>query len=177
MRRGCGYHTQRQNPPGKSAVESPRPGFCSKRQKTSKPATKPNKTPQTRTAAGKITKLVATITSAPALRVLSLPQHQHQHQHPHLYFPSNCVPSSSRLGSPRPADTSITFQRPPRSCHSSGITPENGRIQRAGQVLSLCCFLRLLLKCRHREQTRNWTPLTERAAGAATGGAPQQCSL
>ena len=89
------------DPPGKSAVESPQPGFCSKRQKTSKPATAPNKTTQIRTAAGKITKLVATIyiraytqspltssasASASASSSLAIPSsssHLHHHHHHH----------------------------------------------------------------------------------------------
>ena len=62
-----GQHNKQRTPPGKSAVESPRAGFCSKRQKTNQPATskKENSNQQTnqtsQTAAGKKTKLVATI--------------------------------------------------------------------------------------------------------------------
>ena len=126
------------NPPGQDSVANARTNTNSKKQKTTtNKQTKPAKQPQ---ASGQ--NLLLPSTSAPTLRVLSLPQHQHQHPHHFLFgvplYPVVSLRCSVTRRQGYYLAVTINFLSPVKV-----MIHEEGLIQRAEQVSKLCCFLRL----------------------------------
>ena len=166
-RSSYGYHAQRQHPPGRSAVESPRPGFCSKRQKTT---TNPQqtKTPQQTTKTTppgqpqSDTKLVATI--------------------------YNRAYTQSPLTSPASASASASSSLPVHIGLQTSLQPSVGRHvritsrghdswRRAHSASRASLVALLLLKTlKEAEATwadgQLWTPSAGGKADAPNGGAP-----